>query len=585
MKHILFTLILFSTSLFAQENYCIAIRGNGELVPAHWGALSHTIETFGVPEAIAGGSSASVSTFFLDQLMQNEFIQNEKDPTQKAIKLAYLIKSIQGYIYARLNQPEWQSFVQFLKGTTKSEESLLQKLDNLLTDMSFRKIGQITDVLAKIRDSKVFYGPAIAKFDKKFSEFRIFSTSVLDDWRLLKIYGKQIHISISLIGKFDAKNDANLLIRDGVINFPAISEQYARVASFYRLIHATPLLKHRFGNYMKMCSTQSIGKTWDEFVAKNRFCQSALEILTNQYFEETYVNTSHILDVKMGQGLATLVTAGFVQKDSAITLKKSKAEFEVSFADDAGDVTLNEKDIFFGYVGNEDRLRSIEKNFSDKSSPFLVADKSRRFKAMGHATWRMGLDISANEPGLGAFTEKLYNGTPVLAIGGWTDLHPIPVLKASGCEKVVYVNRIGGDTIFGQGLAKRIFSFDNIPWDDLDPYEPNLSKNKKLNNNGRPEDQTSLWSNMYNLANTKSSYAYSLSLADAVVCTNWNNFDVTKQFSELIRDSYVAPIYNPSNLKTLNIKLHTEIKKEDNVVDPETEYYRYSGCIPLPSSL
>ncbi len=580
MKQVLILSILFFTSIFAQNNYCIGLRGNGELIPAHWGALSHTIETFGVPQAMAGGSSASVSTFFVDQLMQNEFIESESDPVQKAIKLAFLVKSIQGYIYARLSQPEWQSFVQFVKGATHSEESLLQQLDNLLSDMSYLKIRQIIKVVGKIRESKVFYGPSIEKFDKKLSEFSYFSW---DDWTLLKTYAKQIRISISLIGKFDAKNDASLLIRDGVINFPAISEQYARVASFYRLIDATPLLKLRFGNYMKMCSTLSVGKTWDEFVSKNRFCQSALEILTNQYFSETYVNTSHVLDAKMGQGLGTLVTAGFVQGDSASVLRRSKAEFEMTFAEDAGDVVLSEKDIFFGYVGNEDRLRAVEKSFSDKPSPYLIADKSRRFKAMGHATWRMGLDISANEPGLGAYTEKLFNGNKVLAIGGWTDLHPMPVLKASGCEKVVYVNRIGGDTIFGQGLAKRIFNFDNIPWEDLDPYEPNLSKNQKLNNNGRPEDQTSLWSNMYNLANPNSSYAYSISLADAVVCTNWNNFDVTKQFSELIRDSYNAPIYNPSQLKTLNVKLYTEIKKEANEIDAKTGFYRYSGCIPLPN--
>ncbi|RYZ63878.1 MAG: hypothetical protein EOP09_16905, partial [Proteobacteria bacterium] len=64
-----FLLVLFFGSVSAQAaNYCIALRGNGELMPAHWGSLARTVETYGVPEMMAGGSSASVSTFIFESI-------------------------------------------------------------------------------------------------------------------------------------------------------------------------------------------------------------------------------------------------------------------------------------------------------------------------------------------------------------------------------------------------------------------------------------------------------------------------------------------------------------------------------------
>jgi hypothetical protein len=91
----------------------------------------------------------------------------------------------------------------------------------------------------------------------------------------------------------------------------------------------------------------------------------------------------------------------------------------------------------------------------------------------------------------------------------------------------------------------------------------------------------SLWDDMYNLANPNSSFAFSISQADAVVCTNWNGFDVAKELEPLITDSYQAPIFNPSKLKVLDLKKVKTITTADNVIGSETGYYPYSGCIPL----
>ena len=57
--------ILTSASTAAvnpEAGYCLAIRGNGELEPAHWGGMARTVEKLGLPQAMAGGSSGSSSS-------------------------------------------------------------------------------------------------------------------------------------------------------------------------------------------------------------------------------------------------------------------------------------------------------------------------------------------------------------------------------------------------------------------------------------------------------------------------------------------------------------------------------------------
>jgi hypothetical protein len=567
--------LLTSITVQAEQTYCLALRGNGELVPSHWGALSHTFETFGLPQTMAGGSSASISTFLVDSIFQNPILKKEKDPQTRALYTAFLIKSVQGYISSQLNTPEWKTFGNFIKGLT-AEDGSLQQLDRLLADMSAENTQELITVINEIRQAKIFYGPAIEKFDAKFRNINPLN---FKEWYELSNLAAQIRLSISLIGKFDAKNDNNLLIRDGVVNFPAAVELYGRIGLFYSLTGATSTTVDRFKAYLSICGKNSVGKTWTEFIEDKPNCETDLAALIASYKEDSPTTTEAILDQPMGQGLRSIVTAGVVRNQSYRILQDAKKEFETTFSPTAGNVVLNPTDIFFAYAGNKEALLNAEK-MKDSKHRFASIDKSKRFMSLGHTTWREALGFSGNEPGLGAFTTFSQDGEEMAAIGGWSDLHPTLVLKASGCEKVIYVTRRGGDTIFGQGLAKRIFGFDNIAWESLDPYskDPNI---KIYNNNGREVSTNSLWDDMYNLANPNSSFAFSLSEADAVVCTNWNGFDVTKELEPLITDSYRAPIYNPGELTISGLKKVSVISQAENVISPETGYYLYSGCIPL----
>src|SRR5688500_14013677 len=84
-----------SASLAAScENYCVGIRGNGEAAPAHWSALSRLVEENGMPKATAGGSSATVTMFFLDSMAGNPKLKAEQDSEKKRKMQALMLKSM-----------------------------------------------------------------------------------------------------------------------------------------------------------------------------------------------------------------------------------------------------------------------------------------------------------------------------------------------------------------------------------------------------------------------------------------------------------------------------------------------------------
>ena len=99
MNQSLMTFILFfSLNTFASEPYCLAIRGNGELAPAHWGGIARLIELLGVPEKQAGGSSATVTMALTDAAASSPFLVGVFE-AQKNARASLMIKSFEGFLY------------------------------------------------------------------------------------------------------------------------------------------------------------------------------------------------------------------------------------------------------------------------------------------------------------------------------------------------------------------------------------------------------------------------------------------------------------------------------------------------------
>ncbi len=95
---VFFTSVGFSRAI--EKDYCVSLQGNGRAIYAHFGALAYLVEAHGIPKGVAGGSSATVSMFILESILENPALQNAvtgqvdvNDPDTTA-KVAFLLKSI-----------------------------------------------------------------------------------------------------------------------------------------------------------------------------------------------------------------------------------------------------------------------------------------------------------------------------------------------------------------------------------------------------------------------------------------------------------------------------------------------------------
>jgi hypothetical protein len=104
-------------------------------------------------------------------------------------------------------------------------------------------------------------------------------------------------------------------------------------------------------------------------------------------------------------------------------------------------------------------------------------------------------------------------------------LHPTLVLKALGCENIIYVTRQSGESPFAINVAKQLGLTES---DERKLYSLNTDDKKPA-----------------------SSFLKSLQNADAIWCTNWNAYDTfdPEQLGKLIQDGYDSPLIIKSSWK------------------------------------
>ena len=82
---------------------CLAMRGNGFRISAHFGAMGHITEKAGLPDAIVGSSSGSISSFILDSVAMNPFMA--KSGEQRNLEASLLLKAVPEYVVVLSNEP------------------------------------------------------------------------------------------------------------------------------------------------------------------------------------------------------------------------------------------------------------------------------------------------------------------------------------------------------------------------------------------------------------------------------------------------------------------------------------------------
>ncbi len=513
---------VFNQSSLATGSYCLAIRGNGELEPAHWGGVSRVVEKLGLPSAMAGGSSGSISMFLINAVAQNPFLQNDSvDQQEKNRRASLLIKSFLGFFTELKNTKFSQDFFKLYGEYSQAKaQGATQEMLLLLAKKNYAKISEVLNQAVELGlfdHSSLYplYG-AIARHDQKSTDF----------------YLKQLSDTITLFGKFDANSDANLFFRPGVINFKNAAESFGRWGAFYAAANAKEEVMNHWTEFFKQCTPDSENRSWAQIVTTKPVCQTLFHQVFTAHFDNE--PAARFDEREIGTPIAVYPsTAVLVGNAAGEVLNAFKAygesldpQFGFKFK------LTNPEEVRFGYWGAPAQLAIIDRAL-DKTN-----EKNRRFFALGKTTWKEVLSLSPAEPGLSPLLPFEVKKQTLISAGGWADLHPVDVLKASGCDSVVYLTRQGGESLFAQGVANRLMNLQH------DFSTTTADTNAKGDSSADP---SSIWSKLFNLANPESSFNSALKKSAAVMCTNWNAFDVKKDLVALIDDAYQSSFYVTTN--------------------------------------
>ena len=499
----------------------MGLRGNGELITAHFASLARIVEEFGKIDAISGGSSGSISSFFLKSLYDNPLLQDcagrDCSEEEKSRRIALMMKSIHGYIGALsqtdlaehgrsivdvANRIREEGIPSALFGNADEIAEAIEGLSAILNADSFRRLlNQELLLVLKASPSPVFHA-------------------------------RQIVNTIINFGTFTAE-DQTIVVQPGLLDFGEFAIRINRVGSF--LAGDAPVDRNRMQNFLTLCAEQSVGKVWRDVAALpagDSTCGDLYSQLVVPYRAAVVASDDDALKDANGKlridGSVAAVSREPLSPIVATSLLTSEASSLWADAQQryrmAGDynVDYNFDDIRFGYWGKPSDLETIADGLAeldDAGSP-----KDAKFYALGggaaNNVWREVLQMSPAEPGLARFqrfANRDENGDLVVSAGGWPDLAPTRVLRALGCEKVVYVTRRGGPARFGNGMSTLL---------------------------GAHEDELHA---LYDLdeANGRSSLSVSIREADGVWCTNWDAvsaFDI----DAVAADAFNAPLVTSS---------------------------------------
>lgn len=481
---------------------CAAVRGNGENLMAHFNSLAHVLEHYGFFDGLAGGSSASISIFIYESVIQNPALWDCKDctPQDFAVRGALLLKSTWAY----LDYLEHTDEAKVLTGLTSSVsnlQSIIQKngIADAMSSGNQAKILQAgKDLLAAVEasDLRSLVNPELLSLLTKSAP------SALKAYQIQEAYA-----AVQTFGKFQA-SDRKIFFRPGVVSFAALADKIGRIANFYAGRGGGIYDHAGMKTFLDRCAPSSLDLSWKDVVAQQPACGEMASKLIGNYRTKLLAAgpiADSRLDEPVGKYASILVGTGILEATEA---KKFAEGLEIYNSNQGFDQfqfnIFNE--MKFGYWGQESDLRKVASN------PMGFADpKTAKRKPLAEVPWRVVLSYSPAEPGLSRLLQ--IQGSELVSTGGWSDLAPTLMLKDLGCRKVVYITRRGEDSVFGRGVARTL---------------------------GMTEQQERA---LYGLDDPDSSLSRSLAQADGVWCTNWDAFSVFKnQLADLDRDSYASPL-------------------------------------------
>lgn len=472
-----------------EQTLCAAIRGNGDKIPAHFGSLARIVEHYGPIHAAAGGSSGSISSFMLSSIQASPLLSEcgADSCTDRQVKerSALMLKSFQGYLEFLTTTQEAMAVQAAIPVVQRIQESGLEATLQEDPDAA-------AEALLGILESEELFAlinPELIEVVRNSPNPAFHVQDIVD--------------SAKNFGSF-AADDPKILLRPGLISFPALADRLSMAASFYA--GYGPADHEGMSAWLDNCAAAGRGVTWNEIRSMpsgDATCGEHFSALLGSY-REAYDADPDVQsrgDDPVGFFMPALISTSVLTGDAVGTWREALDGYRRG--EPPTELDINFDDVKFGYFGDSDSITALNSVTRERSDL-----KSQKAIDLGTPTWREVISISPAEPGLSRAVE--IDDTRVSG-GGWSDLHPVLVLRDMGCDKVVYVTRTDPESNFAIGVARMLGMTD--------------------------EHQSAL----YDLANPDSSFSQSIHAADAVLCTNWNDIP-TADFPGLIADGYNAPL-------------------------------------------
>ncbi|MEL7313282.1 MAG: hypothetical protein AAFN07_17335, partial [Pseudomonadota bacterium] len=361
----------------AKSSTCAGIRGNGQNLFAHYGALARHVEEFGAIACAAGGSSGSITAFLMESMWANPLLHNcgrrrgACSEKERDARYALMLKSVVGLTDAGLFQDvdtvgallagvSAGNIVELLEGPLPQEG--VDAFIRLLRDLG-PLINQEAIELLLTSPDPVFHAKDIIDGLQKGIQF------VVDDPRVF--------------------------VRTSVVNFDQFASLIGVFGSFYA--GYGPEDRRGFNRWLLRCAKRSIGLTWEQTAelrsAGGKTCGEHFTDLFNGYRERFAVDDgSNRVDDPVGKYFPAFGVTG-VLKGEAIELwdiartawlNATPIPFEPDFSD-----------VGVGYWGKRKELRRMARRLNRRFQD-LVA---QQFTPLGPATWREVLSSSPAEPG------------------------------------------------------------------------------------------------------------------------------------------------------------------------------------------
>ncbi|MFK8023159.1 MAG: hypothetical protein AB8G26_04260 [Ilumatobacter sp.] len=471
----------------ASQSTCAGIRGNGQNLFAHYGALARHVEEYGVVTCAAGGSSGSITTFLMESMWANPGVQNCTNDRGRLRRCsaAELNQRMSLMLKSVVAVPELGLFADVGTVGAIIGEVTAGDIEGLLeTD----PVAGVEAFVRILRDVGPLINPELFELLANSPDPVFHVTDIIDGLE------KGVQFIV---------DDPAVFVRTSVLDFEEVARFFGTYGSFYAAYG--PADRAGLAAWLDTCAPATIGRTWSETATlpgpDGETCGEAFAALFNEYREAFAADPSapNRADDPVGRYLPVFGVTGVLTGDA---IPEWRAARDAWLAAEPFDFDIDFDDVGVGYWGREVELRRIDRRL-DQRYDDLIADQ---FVPLGRSTWLEVLKSSPAEPG---FSPAVPLAAGPISVGGWADPLRVIPLDALNAKRTITINRVDGVG----GFTEQVTRLLNADDDDV--------------------------AALYSTTDPESSFYIGLDIVDGVWCTDWDSQGGDP--NRLFDDAYDSP--------------------------------------------